>query len=277
LLLSSVPVLIASLYYQKYVEKKWCPICLVIISIILLELGYFSINPRIYFSFNIVSLLLYALVFLTVSLTWMELKKLLTSKKELKEFQIKGTRFMRNYEIFKNTLLASKQIDYKPLSSGNIVVGNENAPLKITLVTNPFCGYCKEAHTVIEEIIKKNKDSLYVDFRFNFNTQKHNGQSKEVHQKLIQLYYDNGQEMFLKVLNHWFENKDVSQLAVSEKSTITDLKINEILQEQYLMNQDSKISFTPAIIINQYQYPKMYDRKDLLYFVNDLLEDEDFK
>lgn len=277
LLVFAVPVILASLYYQKYVEKKWCPICLVIISIILLELGYFFVFQKVSFTFTVTSILLYGLVFISILIAWLGLKKLLASQKELKEFQFKSTRFMRNYDIFKNNLLASEKSDYRPLSSGNLLMGNENAPLKITLVTNPFCGHCKEAHAIIEEILKKHKDSLCVDFRFNFNTQSDNGQSKEVHQKLVRLYYDNGQEVFLKILHDWFENKDASQLVVSEKSTITDLKISEILKEQYLMNQDNKISFTPAIIINQYQYPKMYDRKELVYFVNDLLEDEDFQ
>jgi hypothetical protein len=40
LLLGSIPVLLLSLYYQKFIEKKWCPICLVIASIVLLEIGY---------------------------------------------------------------------------------------------------------------------------------------------------------------------------------------------------------------------------------------------
>lgn len=277
LLLSAVPVLFTSLYYQKYVEKKWCPICLVIISIILLELGYFFVFQKVSFTVTVPSILLYGLVFMSVLMAWLGLKKLLTNQKELKEFQIKGTRFMRNYEIFKNTLLVSDKTNYQSLSSGNVIVGNENAPLKITLVTNPFCGYCKEAHAIIEEILKKHKDSLCVDFRFNFNVEDCNDQFEKVHQKLIQIYFDNGQETFLKALHLWFEKRDESQLIVSEKSTITHGKISKILQEQYLMNQVNKISFTPAIIINQYQFPKMYDRTELVYFINDLVEDEDFQ
>jgi protein-disulfide isomerase len=274
LLVFAVPVIFASLYYQKYVEKKWCPICLVIISIILLELGYLLVFQNVTFAVAVPSILLYGLVFMSVLIAWLGLKKLLTSQKELKEFQFKGTRFMRNYDVFKNTLLASDKTNYLSLSSGNLIVGNENAPLKITLVTNPFCGYCKEAHTIVEEILKKHKDNLCVDFRFNFNASQSDEQHVKVHRKLIRIYYDNGQEVFLTALHDWFENKDESQLIVSEKSTITDLKINEILQEQYLMNQANEISFTPAIIINQYQYPKMYERKELVHFINDLLEDE---
>lgn len=274
LLVFAVPVIFASLYYQKFVEKKWCPICLVIIIIILLELGYLFVFQNGIFILGVASILLNGLVFISVLIAWLGLKKLLTSQKELKEFQFKGSRFMRNYEIFKNTLLASDKTNYEPLSSGNLVVGNENAPLKITLVTNPFCGYCKEAHTIVEEILKKHKDSLCVDFRFNFNVEDDNEPSKKVHQKLVRIYFDNGQEAFMKALHDWFENKDESQLIVSEKSVITDLKINDILQEQYLMNQANEISFTPAIIINQHLYPKMYERKELVYFINDLLEDE---
>lgn len=274
LLVFAVPVIFASLYYQKFVEKKWCPICLVIISIILVELGYLLVFQNVDFTIPLPSILLYGLVFMSVLIAWLGLKKLLTRQKELKEFQFKGNRFMRNYEIFKNTLLASDKTNYQLLSSGNLVVGNENAPLKITLVTNPFCGYCKETHTIIEEILKKHKDSLCVDFRFNFDAGQSDEQYVKVHQKLVRLYYDNGQEAFMKALQLWFENKDESQLIVSEKSTISDLKISEILQEQYLMNQANEISFTPAIIINQYQYPKMYERKDLVHFINDLLEDE---
>ncbi|OXA99792.1 hypothetical protein B0A75_09715, partial [Flavobacterium oncorhynchi] len=39
-LILSIPVILASLYYQKFVEKKWCPICLVIIGIIIIEMIY---------------------------------------------------------------------------------------------------------------------------------------------------------------------------------------------------------------------------------------------
>lgn len=274
LLVFSVPVIFASLYYQKYIEKKWCPICLVIISIILFELGYLFVFQKVIFTLAVPSILLNSLIFISVLIGWLGLKKLLTSQKELKEFQFKASRFMRNYEIFRNTLLASDKTNYQSLPSGNLVVGNENSPLEITLITNPFCGYCKEAHTIVEEILKKHKDSLCVDFRFNFNVEDDNEPSKKVHQKLVRIYYDNGQEAFMKALHLWFENKDESQLIVSEKSTITDLKISEILQKQYTMNQANEISFTPAITINQYPYPKMYDRKELVHFINDLLEDE---
>ena len=274
LLLSAIPVLFLSVYYQKFVEKKWCPICLVIISIVLFELSYLFVFQNIAFTISAKALVIFGFVFLSVIIIWSALKKLFMQQKELKEFQLKGIRFMHNYEVFKNSLMASEKTNYQPLSSGNLIVGNENANLKITLVSNPFCGYCAEAHTLIKYILKKHKNSVCVDFRFNFNIEHSNEQIEKVHQKLVRIYYDNGQEAFLEALHNWFENKDETKLIVSEKSLMTNLKINEILQEQYLMNQVNAISFTPSIMINQHQFPKMYDRKELIHFINDLLEDE---
>lgn len=273
LLLSAIPVLFLSIYYQKFVEKKWCPICLVIISIVLLELSYLFVFQNIAFTISANALVIFGFVFLSVIIIWSALKKLFMQQKEFKEFQLKGIRFMHNYEVFKNSLMASEKTNYQPLSSGNLIVGNENANLKITLVSNPYCGYCAEAHTLIKYILEKHINSVCVDFRFNFYIEHSNEQIEKVHQKLVRIYYDNGQEAFLEALHNWFENKDETKLIVSEKSLITNLKINEILQEQYLMNQVNAISFTPSIMINQHPFPKMYDRKELIHFINDLLED----
>jgi protein-disulfide isomerase len=276
LLLCAIPVLLLSLYYQKFVEKKWCPICLVIIIIILLELVYLFILKNDNLVVSVSSIILFLLVFVSVIITWSALKKIFTQQKELKEFQLESIRFARNYTVFKNSLLASGKVNYQSLSSGNLIVGNENANLKITIVSNPFCGYCASVHILIEEILKKHKDTICIDIRFNFNAKQSDEQSAKVHRKFVRIYYDKGQEALLKALNDWFENKDESKLVVSANSVIHDLKINKILHEQFSMNQANNISFTPTIIINQYQFPKMYDQKKLIHFISDLLEDEDF-
>lgn len=164
LLVFAVPVIFASIYYQKFVEKKWCPICLVIISIILLELGYLFVFQNVAFAVAVISILLYGLVFMSVLIAWLALKKLLTSQKKLKEFQFKGIRFMRNYEIFKNNLLASEKTE---LSDSPIVIGNKESKLEIALITSPFCGYCKEAHEMLEKIALANKDNLKVKIIIN--------------------------------------------------------------------------------------------------------------
>lgn len=276
MLLCTIPVVLASLYYQKVIEKKWCPLCLVIIGIILLEFVYIVFLQQYLFNFSIQSLIFYGFIFVTTTLVWLVLKKLLTLQKELKEFQIKGNRFMRNYEIFKNTLIASSPIDDNLIRSVVILLGNVDAPLKIVVVTSPFCSFCSEVHTIIEKIINKYSDKVCFEIRFNFNFENSDEKSKKIHQQLISIYFTQGQEAFMNSLHDWFQNKDENKFKIIENNQMTELKVNQILAEQFNWNQVNQITYTPAIIINGYFFPKQYDRNDLIHFINDLYEDEDF-
>lgn len=276
LIFGTTPVLFLSLYYQKFVEKKWCAICLFIITLIFLEICYLISFQNNILTISFQSLVSFCFVFLSIVLIWSVLKKLLTKQKELKEFEIKSNRFMRNYDIFKNTLLASPKRDYKGIVSGNIILGNPDASLKILIVSSPFCEHCAEVHTLIEEIFERYNDKVCFDFRFNFNYEQSDEKSKRIHQKLVNIYYDKGQEVFMKGLHDWYKNKDDDRLVSADKSQLSNLNIYEILDEQFNWNQENGISFTPAIIINNYFFPKEYDRKELIHFINDLAEDEDF-
>lgn len=278
LLICSVPVLLISIYYQKFVEKKWCPICLVIISIILLELGYIHFLLPLSTSFSALPIFIFAFVFVSVSLGWFELKKILIQKKTLKEFQFKGSRFMRNYTVFKNNLLASDLIKSNPISEEDtIILGISDAPVRIVLVTNPYCGYCAKAHLIMEELLNKYAGKISFNLHFNYYDYENiNPESKILHQKLVSIYINQGQGAFIEALRNWFTNKDVSQLKVLENSKVNELKADQILEKQLHWNKLNHISYTPAIIINGYFFPKQYERSDIKYFIDDLSEDEDF-
>jgi protein-disulfide isomerase/uncharacterized membrane protein len=277
MLLCAVPVLVASVYYQKFVENKWCPICLVIISIILIELVYILFLQNSAFEILLQPMAVFGFVFVSVALVWTVVKKLLTQQKELKEFQIKGNRFIRNYDIFKNTLVASKRLNDNPIQSGTIILGNPDPPLKIIVVTSPFCEYCKEAHTIITAILQKYPETVCFDIRFNFDENQNDEKSKKIHQQLVAIYFNQGQAIFMKALHDWFETKDDNKLDSMATTGINELKLNLILDEQFNWNQANNLSYTPAIIINNYIFPKQYDRKNLIHFINDLSDDEDFQ
>ncbi|QSB29148.1 thioredoxin domain-containing protein [Flavobacterium sp. CLA17] len=279
LLTIALPVLFISLYYQKFVEKMWCPVCLAIISVILSELGYVWFYYNFDFNVTAQAILISAFVFVTVALIWFSLKKLLRQQKELKEFHIAGNRFKRNYEIFKNNLLASEISANSEIESGSIILGNRDASLKIIVVTSPFCSFCAEVHTVIEEILSKYSDLVSFDLRFNFNEVNSDARSQRVHQKLLSIYYNYGQEAFRDVLHQWFTDfatKDEKIMDRPEIMSRDDRSIQEILKEQFLWNQANDVAYTPSMFINGYVFPKHYERKDLLHFIIDLSEDECF-
>lgn len=276
LLCLSLPITLLSFYQQFFVAKKWCPICLAIIGLIYLELTFLLFYNSLNFNIDIKALFPFSITLVGSYLATVFVKNTIKNNLELQSEIAKNNRFKRSYSLFKMALLASDKIENKTLVSGNILLGNPEAHLKIVVVSSPFCGHCKEAHKIIEDILDRFPDRVCFDMRFNFNMEKNDEKSMRTHQKLVRIYFDEGQDSFKKAIHNWFENKDETQLISKEASSINDLKINELLYEQFTQNQENSINYTPAIIINNYLFPKEYDRNDLIYFISELEEDENF-
>lgn len=271
LLFGSIPIILLSLYFQKFVEKKWCPICLVIISLIILEFIFCILTFDISFSFTRMSLLLLGLVSLFVSLVWFQLKNLLSEHKDLKESQLKSNRFIRNYEIFKNTLISK---DKAELPFANIVLGNKESKTILTLITSPFCSYCKEVHEIMERILDKNGNDLQIKLIIKVDLNSLDEDRKLFLRSLMHIYFNESVENFRNKMNYWYENKNIKKwLDYNQVKDFSFSKIDSIYNSQNAFCTNSGNNYTPAIFINGYEYPKLYERKHLEFFINDLIED----
>lgn len=273
LLLFSIPVTLFSFYQQIVVAKKWCPICLGIICLVYAELTSILIYTTFSFAINIISIAYFLLIFIGSYLSSTFVKNMIKQNIDFKATISENNRFKRNFPLFKMALLASDKVDDSAITSNSIILGNPEARLKIKIVSSPFCGHCKDVHKIIDEILELHKEKVCFDLHFNFDLLKSDKKSKSVHLKLLQIYLSEGQNVFKTALHDWFENKDEDKLVSNVNPQINDLQINDILYQQHNWNQENKITYTPAIIINNHLFPKEYDRKDLIYFINDL-EDE---
>ena len=271
LLYISIPIIGLSLYYQKFVEKKWCPICLFIIGVILAQLFYLSLINYAKASFSFNWLALYALVLLFSAFSWLVYKKLLTSQKELKEFQLKANRFMRNYGVFKNSLLAGKKIT---LLQSEIILGNKASKNEITIITNPLCGHCKNAHHILDGILQKHANDLKINVIIKVDIDNETTELKALFRSLASLYLQQGEDIFKTAFKQWFDNKNIEQwlnkYPVGENTEKTD----QMYKTHYNWCLENGLNFTPAIFINGYPFPNDYDRENLPYFINEIVEDD---
>jgi hypothetical protein len=277
LFLGAIPLIVLSLYYQKFVEKKWCSICLTISFLLLVELGFIvSLNLDDY-NITLQSVTLFGFIFTTTFFGWRSLRKIMSQHKDLKEFQFKGSRFIKNYEIFKNTLIASNPLLDDLNKNHKILIGNKESPVKITVISSPFCGHCRGVHSLMEEILERHNDKVCFDIRFNFNAELADERSKKIHEYLLSLYYKNGEESFRNGLKNWFEVNDKNVEIDAAITVEMKTKINDLLENQFSWNQKNNLNFTPVILINHFAYPKQYERNDLIYFINELFDDEYFR
>lgn len=274
LLLLSIPVTLLSLFYQTFIIKKWCLLCLGIISILYIQFFYtfFYIKPMLIYNRNLL-LALFTLYF-GVTIFWFSLKNLFEKYKKSLVYADRGEKIIRNYDIFKFNLLKS---DYFPNIRNNgenkILIGNSYSNKNIVIITDPFCSYCQEFFIIILGIYEKYKSKLSIEFRFNFDPKKDNDQSI-IYRTLIRAYLTGGEGAFLRVYNAWYENNLVKN---SKNINMHKEYIDDILKRQFDENFQYNLLEVPQIIINGYKYPNdYYLREELVFFIDDLIEDTDF-
>lgn len=274
LLACSMPAIMLSLYFQKFVEKKWCPICLAISMVIIAELVYLEqlvLASNLVISNALVLVMLGALV----SWIWIGYRKKLEQLKELKDFQLRANRFSRNYEIFKNILLSGPRTE---LGSSPIVLGNKEGETEISIITNPFCGYCKQAHEVIHDILYRHGTKLRIRILINADMDTLEEDQKFLYRHLMSTYVENGAEAFLELLGSWFSEPNVGEWVRRYHVPIQGTEAIDAyykVQHQWCIANDS--FQTPLIFVNGYRYPKFYDRDNLKYFISDLIEDPEIR
>ncbi len=269
-LLLSLPMTLYSIFFQYKIEKKWCPICLSIIGTVYAELVFLLfIKQDFYFEGKTLSLffIVYLIVFGLVYL----LKPVFLERKDLNEKYIKQLRFSRNYEVFKNTLQKSETQFFE---KEYIVLGNRGSKYKISIVTSPLCGYCKDAHHILDSIFTHYADKIAVSIRFNFD-ENFDEKTQNLFLRLSEIYEQKGDNTFMEALKEWFEYKNFkswfSKFGLPENTE----SVREILKEITKENLILGLNFTPNILLNQYSFPKQYDREDLEYFLADWIEDEE--
>ena len=88
------------------------------------------------------------------------------------------------------------------------------------------------------------------------------------------IYLEKGQEAYSEALANWFEEKNISEWLQKYKMDFDILKIDELFAKQFVWCQNNHFQLTPTLFINGYHYPKVYDRQNLEYFINELIEDD---
>ena len=271
--LLAFPFTIYSLFYQYKVIQKWCPLCLGIATILLLQtasLIFFDFSGETFFV-GIKEGLFVLLSFVLITGIWSSLKPLLKTRQEYKALEVSHIKFKRNYSTFKALLDENGPLP-TPHIKGEMVFGNQHAPISLTLVTSPFCFFCKEAHKDVERILLSAKQSVKVTIRLNVNLSHKEKSLYRVASELLHIYQTKGKAACLNVLNTLYAEDTNIQNWMEKQNIHYNPGYDKILQQQNNWCQENGINFTPALLVNGQKYPHQYNRTDILYFIDDLTE-----
>jgi hypothetical protein len=270
----SIPMILVSIYFQKYVEKKWCPLCLAISTVLIIEtlLVYSLVDLKIK-TVELNSLFSIIAIFYIVAFSWFYIKNLIIKNNEFKKQLIKAMRFKRNYNLFKEQLLKSIPLNF-PKNDSSIYYGNKEANCQITILTSPFCGYCKKTHEIVNDLYIKyeHKIGFHIVYSADINEDTSN---VKVIKNLQQLFKEEGLNSFKSELYQFYNIENYLSTFLNKTKEFEEKdKINEILILQNEFALINQLNFTPILFINGYKFPEIYENEDLEFFINDLIEDE---
>ncbi|UMB53919.1 thioredoxin domain-containing protein [Lutibacter sp. A64] len=273
----AIPFTFISIYYQKVIVKNWCPLCITIVGILWLQFAsLFIINSFWESQFIIDSSSIFLLASIVVVVTsWLLIYPLLKKEQKLEKFEIEYIKFKRNFKLFNAALNLNEQLETEIFNYNEIVFGNTNKAniLNIMIITNPMCGFCKESHALVEKILEQENPAIQITIRFNVQVANKEAIGTKIAAKILELYHKTDEKDCLIALSDIYGKMDAITW-LKKWGEASSLKYLETLKEEKEWCTSNKINFTPAVLINGKQYPTAYDRMDLLYFIDDLLEEQ---
>lgn len=266
-----------SLYVQYKVIKKWCPLCLLVQIIILLEgiTGIYLIRTNPVSLMNMLfnngsSLLSFAILFITPLVIWSILSEIIKKAKE-SQFAFSALSRIKNDSVIFNALLEKQEeLGELPKSLG-VFIGDENARHRIVKICNPHCAPCAKMHVKLEKLLDQVKD---VSVQIIFNTPLNNKDRRYLPTKHLLAIANSSKtnHSLHQALEDWYTSPQKQYEAFAENYPIDNLedeKLDTCIKAMSDWCNFHKISATPTVFIDGFKLPKNYSIDVLAYILKD--------
>lgn len=266
--LLALPYTLFSVYYQWRIAKQWCPLCLAVQALLVLEaIVFFTAEYYKPLTSSLPAYYLLLTTFLVPVLFWYFVKPYLLQSKEAEEYRNRFYRMKRDGRIFEALLAKQKRVTLSTEGLG-ITLGNSNATNTIVKVCNPYCGPCAKAHPAIHELLEGN-DNLKVQILFTATPDEKDTRNKPV-KHLLAIAEKKDQQLIEQALDDWYlsDVKDYDAFASKYPMNGQLKKQDGKLEAMNSWCDEVKIEFTPTFFINGYQLPDNYTVNDLKYFLS---------
>ena len=268
----SLPMIFYSLYTQYFQLKKWCPLCLGISLVLILQfLVMVNINQG--FDFDYYTILPFTFLFGIIIIGWVKLKSLLLTQQEHHALTVENLSFRRNHDLFLPYYNTLEEVDHLLDSIPKIKMGADHPLVTLTAVTNPLCKTCIQAHQVYMALLEKHPRELRIDFLFLVPNQNINEPKTQIAERLIQLYMEDSQQIFRQAFDGWYKTIDANQW-LNQWGVCTDIPYNHMLRQQVTWCLQNKIDSTPAMLLNGKLFPGAYRPSDIENFIEHIINFE---
>ncbi|QEC77651.1 vitamin K epoxide reductase family protein [Mucilaginibacter ginsenosidivorax] len=264
--LVSLPYTFYSIYYQARIAKQWCLLCCTVQAILWLEFITMALsNVTGVPVFTAAGLSNIVICLLVPTILWAIVKPYLLRLQLLSPLKKQLRTFKYNVELFNNMLKAQPRYAM-PAEDWSIVLGNAEANNIITMVTNPYCQPCSKTHQVLDNWLNQNPN---LQARIIFTANNNDSDIKTpVSRHLMALNKLTDKTIVKHALHDWYGQKQKSYDAWAKAYPV---QLNETefykIDQQKAWCQMAEVTATPALLLNGYRLPNIYQLPDLKYML----------
>ena len=264
-ILSSIPAfgyVFYSLYYQKFIARSWCTLCLgvqaVLSALFGLSISTLSyVNISLVFSYPVILMLL--LTAAAVVAAYVAIKPLLQAKYAVEPLSYKF-KSLKHRDDVRELLLSCEQ----QVTVGGIIpikLGNIGASTCVTVVFSPVCAPCMEELLTLIPIYKAKKDTR-LELIIIADDDTHTD-ARNISRNLMRKYVDKPND-FLNTLEQYARCYPASRFKLGGEPEGVE-PIDEILDGYEQWGRANGIYSTPTMYVNYQRVGSMYSTKDIDY------------
>jgi uncharacterized membrane protein/thiol-disulfide isomerase/thioredoxin len=258
-----------SIYTQAVKLKEWCALCLCIVAVLLGQIiisSYLQFNNELTaLTTNSQSLIPYAqflITILLITLAYLPIKQLIKTntknKHELgtfKKWKTDASLFMVQWE--------KEPTCDNTIWENDLIIGNADAPIRITVACNPYCGPCAKEHKELDKLLEKYPHKIAVQVRLLGDHKHENDLVTSATKSLLRQPISLARNSDVKeMLTNWFEWMDFEKWN-SKWVNDTAIEVTDILIKHENWMSEARIKHTPTLFLCGRKLPSRYKIKDI--------------
>jgi uncharacterized membrane protein len=238
---------IYSILYQGAAAKQWCYFCLGTLALFWLEFAaLYGTGVSWAALSNMPELYLAGMAFALPLGLWLVMKPLLTRSSHLDYFEPNFKKLKYNPHVLRSLINESEQVSHSAEFSP-LQFGSPNSDLQITIVSNPFCGPCADAHRQVDHLIERFEEEGGVGISLVFGVGRDASTEKyQVARDMINLYRRFGSKASMRAISNWYAMPKKDYTAWREKyNPPNSPSADDILAQHQQWREDNGLDKPP--------------------------------
>lgn len=249
-----------SVWYQKFVIRRWCVLCLLVQGVVLLLFfntllfGY-SGSPVPNLGTVAGVLFLYAGCTIGSAL----LIPVLAAGSECERVRCDLRSFKSNESVFASLLVRERSFRHV-VDDSALVFGNPEGKIAVTVLSNPHCHPCAQMHEKLSRIAARNGN-----IRIRYVLTSFGGEMVRSAEFLVAVYLEYGREKAARIYNEWFAggSKSPDEFFARYPLNTDSEQVRTEMAKHKRWRDETGFRATPTVLVAGYLLPVVYTVDDL--------------